>query len=73
MQLILGVKCVDSLESVMQIADGETTPPVSVEECVSHCSRDHGAAPHLKCMADAHRRAPLCHVKDDMSGLMEGD
>ncbi len=38
MQLILGSKCVDSLESVMQIADGEM---VSAEEC----SQDRSAAP----------------------------
>lgn len=31
MQLILGVKCVDSLVSVMQIADEETAPPVSTD------------------------------------------
>lgn len=35
MQLILGAKCVDSLESVMQIADGETVPTVSAEEYVT--------------------------------------
>lgn len=45
MQLVLGVKCVDSLESVMQIADGEPMPTVSSGERVTLVVRTTGAAP----------------------------
>lgn len=62
MQLVLGVKCVDSLESVMQIADGEPVPTVSAGECVTLVVRTTGAAPrrHLvwNAQQDAHGRAP---------------